>query len=137
NPSVVKIDTEGFDLEVIRGMGDHRYSVVMTEFWDAHIPFANEGLRYTVESMAREMRQRGYLWYIVIYRVWGHNETAFFCNHDRAVPESWGNIVFFQDREVFVQAQNWCGAVLPRTYFKHVAAGDQAAQSTPLQAMTR
>ncbi len=120
--SLVKIDTEGYDLEVIRGMGDRRYPAVMVEFWDHNIPFAAQGLRYTLESMVCEMQQRGYFWYIVIYRLWGENHTAFFCNHDRSVPNSWGNILFFQDREVFAQAQNWCSAVLPRTYFKHVPA---------------
>ena len=120
DPGIVKIDTEGYDLEVIRGMDEHRYPVVMVEFWDEGIPFAAQGLLYTMESMVHEMRQRGYLWYIVIYRVWGHNETAFYSNHDRPVPGSWGNIVFFQDLHVFSQAQQWCSAVLPRTYFKHV-----------------
>jgi FkbM family methyltransferase len=120
--SLVKIDTEGYDFEVILGMEDQRYPVVMVEFWDSAIPFAAQGLRYTVKSMVGEMRQRGYLWSIVIYRVWGQNETAFFCNQDRSVPGSWGNVLFFQDREIFAQAQQWCSAVLPRTYFKHIPA---------------
>ncbi len=123
--SMVKIDTEGYDLEVILGMEDQCYPVVMVEFWDAAIPFAAQGLRYTVKSMVGEMRQRGYLWSIVIYRVWGQNETAFFCNQDRSVPESWGNVLFFQDREIFAQAQQWCSAVLPRTYFKHTPASPE------------
>jgi FkbM family methyltransferase len=123
--SMVKIDTEGYDFEVILGMEDQRYPVVMVEFWDAAIPFATQGLRYTVKSMVGEMRQRGYLWSIVIYRVWGRNETAFFCNQDHSVPESWGNVLFFQDREIFAQAQQWCSAVLPRTYFKHKPASPE------------
>jgi FkbM family methyltransferase len=118
--SLVKIDTEGYDFEVILGMEDQRYPVVMVEFWDSAIPFATQGLRYTVKSMVGEMRARGYLWSIVIYRVWGQNETAFFCNQDRSVPGSWGNVLFFREREIFAHAQQWCSAVLPRTYFKHV-----------------
>jgi FkbM family methyltransferase len=127
----VKIDTEGYDLEVIRGMGDRRYPAVMVEFWDTNIPFATSGLLYTLDTMVGEMRQRGYLWHIVIYRVWGKNQTAFFCNHDRAVPGSWGNILFFQQREIFVEAQHWCSAVLPRTYFKHVAANPDDLSGRP------
>jgi len=125
---LVKIDTEGHDLEVIRGMDNHRYPAVMVEFWDANIPFGSQGLPYTVGSMAAEMRQRGYFWYIVIYRVWGQNRTAFYCNRDQAVPHSWGNLVFFRDRETFAEAQQWCSAVLPRTYFKTVPS--VAADST-------
>src|SRR5260370_29633626 len=70
--------------------------------------------------MVSEMRERGYFWYVVIYHVWGQNQIAFFCNHERPVPNSWGNIFFFQERETFLQAQQWCAAVLPRTYFRHV-----------------
>jgi hypothetical protein len=120
--SLVKIDTEGFDLEVIRGMREHRYPVVAVEYWDAEIPFARLGLQYKVDDMVREMRARGYYWYVVLYRVWGHNQIAFFCNHDWPVPQSWGNIFFFQERDTFLQAQQWCSAVLPRTFFKPVAS---------------
>jgi hypothetical protein len=30
--------------------------------------------------------------------------------------------VFFRDYQLFAQAQAWCGAVLPRTYFKPAPA---------------
>src|ERR1035437_5016020 len=120
--SLVKIDTEGYDLEVIRGMEGHRYPVVCAEFWDTQIPFASNGLLYTHESIVREMGQRSYFWYIVLYRVWGLNHTAFFCNHNQSVPGSWGNLFFFRDHATFQQAQQWCAAVLPRTYFKSVPA---------------
>ena len=126
--SLVKIDTEGYDLEVIRGMEDHRYPVVCVEFWDTQIPFASSGLLYTLESIVREMGQRSYVWYIVLYRVWGQNQTAFFCNHDRPVPGSWGNVFFFGDHDTFQQAQQWCAAVLPRTYFKSVPASQTTTQ---------
>ena len=115
---LVKVDTEGFDLEVIRGMREYRYPAVMVEFWDSAIPFGGPDLPYTLETLVAEMHARRYLWYIVVYRVWGEPQTAFFCNHDRAVPNSWGNVIFFRDREIFDQAQKWCAAVLPRTYFK-------------------
>lgn len=116
--SLVKIDTEGYDLEVIRGMEDRRYPVVVAEFWSRQIPFGKSGLLYTLESLVEEMKSRGYLWYIVIYRIWGRNQRAYYCNHSYPVPGSWGNIVFFQSYELFTRAQAWCSAALPRTYFK-------------------
>ena len=118
--SLVKIDTEGFDLEVVRGMGEHSYPVVAVEFWDSDIPFGKSGLLYTAQSMVEEMGRRGYHWYIVLYRVWGRNQTAFYCNHARPVPQTWGNMIFFRDYNLFSQGQAWCSAVLPRTYFKPV-----------------
>ena len=119
--ALVKIDTEGFDLEVIRGMGDHRYPVVAAEYFDVRHPFGQSGLLYTLEILIGEMRNRGYLWHIVMHRDWHCRHTAYYCNHERAVPGTWGNVIFFRDYGVFSQAQSWCSAVLPRTYFKAVA----------------
>ena len=115
---LVKIDTEGYDLEVVRGMGDYRYPVVAAEFWDSEIPFGGSGQLYTLECMVGEMRRRNYFWHIVLYRIWGQNQAGFYCNHDKSIPKAWGNIVFFRDYPIFAQAQSWCSAVLPRTYFK-------------------
>lgn len=118
---LVKIDTEGFDLEVIRGMGDHRYPVVAAEYFDVRHPFGQSGLLYTLETLIGEMRNRGYLWHIVMHRDWHCKHTAYYCNHERAIPGTWGNVIFFRDYGIFSQAQSWCSAVLPRTYFKAVA----------------
>jgi FkbM family methyltransferase len=119
--ALVKIDTEGFDLEVIRGMGDHRYPVVAAEYFDVRHPFGQSGLLYTLETLIGEMRNRGYSWHIVMHRDWHCRHTAYYCNHERAVPGTWGNVIFFRDYGIFSQAQCWCSAVLPRTYFKAVA----------------
>ena len=118
---LVKIDTEGYDLEVVRGMGERRYPVVATEFWDSEIPFGGSDQLYTLKSMVGEMRRRGYCWFIVLYRIWGQSQTGFYCNHDQSIPKTWGNVVFFRDYPVFAQARAWCSATLPRTYFKAVA----------------
>jgi FkbM family methyltransferase len=119
---LLKIDTEGFDLEVIRGMGEHRYPVVAAEFWDTEIPFGKSGLPYTFDELVAEMKGYGYPWHVVLYRIWGRNRTAYYCDHPRAVPHSWGNVFFFRDYDTFAQAQKWCSAVLPRTYFKAAPA---------------
>jgi FkbM family methyltransferase len=122
--SLAKIDTEGFDLEVIRGMGEHRYPIVIAEYWDPETWFGRSGLLYTLETLVGEMRSRGYQWHIVAYRIWGRDQTAYYCNHSRSVPNSGGNVLFFRDYEVFRQAQAWCSAVLSRTYFKPVPSPD-------------
>jgi hypothetical protein len=118
--ALVKIDTEGFDLEVIRGMGDHRYPVVAAEYFDVRNPFGQSGLLYTLDTLVWEMRNRGYLWHIVMHRDWHCKHTAYYCNHELAVPGTWGNAIFFRDHGIFWLAQSWCSAVLPRTYFKPV-----------------
>lgn len=125
NIDLLKIDTEGYDLEVIKGLGELRPPVVEAEYWDTEIPFARSGLLYTFESMVGEMRQRGYGWHIALYRVWGRNQTAFYANHSRAVPNTWGNLVFFRNFDLFREGLKWCSAVLPYTYFKTAAASHE------------
>src|ERR1019366_2074488 len=98
------------------------YPVVCVEFWDTQSPFAGNELLYTLESIVPEMGRRSYFWYIVVYRVWGQDQAAFFCNHDWPVPGSSGNVFFFREHDTFQQAQRWCAAVLPRTYFKSAPA---------------
>jgi FkbM family methyltransferase len=112
---LVKIDTEGFDLPVVRGMGSHRYPVVVCEYWDSRMPFGGSKGVHSLEDMVREMRSRQYYWYIVFYRIYGRDETRFYCNFPCSLEGAWGNVFFFQDHETFLQAQRWCAAVLPST----------------------
>jgi len=116
--SLVKIDTEGFDLEVIRGMGNHIYDVVVAEFWDPKYPYAQSGTLNGLQDMVKEMKQRNYNWYLVIYGFWGSEEISYYCNHANSVEGSWGNVFFFQDYEIFNQAQKWCSSVIPPTFLR-------------------
>jgi FkbM family methyltransferase len=113
---LVKIDTEGYDIQVIRGMGSYRYPVVVTEFWDAQFPFGRFGAMNQLEGLVKKMQGRNYNWYIVIYQVWGNAQFSFYCNHPQSVENSWGNVFFFQDYNIFSQAMRWCSATLPETY---------------------
>ncbi|MCA2654924.1 MAG: FkbM family methyltransferase [Microcystis sp. M015S2] len=116
---LVKIDTEGFDLEVIRGMGDYRYPVVVAEFWDEKFPFGEFGVDNRLPNLVEAMKLRGYRWFIVIYRVFPNNEVSFYCNHLISVGSSWGNVFFFQEHSVFSEALKWCSCVMPATYFSN------------------
>jgi FkbM family methyltransferase len=114
---LVKIDTEGFDLEVIRGMGDYRYPVVMAEFWDPGFPFGKSGTMNYLKDMVPAMRERNYPWHIVVYRIWGVHEISYYCNSSYSLENSWGNVFFFQDQLLFQEALKWCNATMPATYF--------------------
>lgn len=105
--SLVKIDTEGYDLEVIRGMGDLRFPIVAAEFWDREILWGRSGLAYSLETLVSEMRDRGYLRHLVIYRLWGRNEVWRAPDLIQSVANSWGNVFFFRDAELFERAERW------------------------------
>ena len=114
---LVKIDAEGFDLEVIKGMGDFRYPVVLAEFWDPSFPFGKDGAMNYLRDMVPAMQQRGYSWHIIIYRIWGRHDISYYCNSMYSFDNSWGNVVFFQDYAIFSEALKWCNATMPATYF--------------------
>jgi FkbM family methyltransferase len=114
---LVKIDTEGSDLEVILGMGDNRYPLVVAEFWDPKFPFAYFGANNKLEDMVAEMKRRGYDWFIVIYKIFASNDVSYYCNNKFSIENSWGNVFFFQDYQVFSTALQWCSSVMPATYF--------------------
>jgi FkbM family methyltransferase len=114
---LVKIDTEGFDLEVIKGMGNYRYPVVVAEFWDQNFPFGRSGAMNQLPDLVNAMKQRDYHWHLVIYRIWGSSDISYYCNSAYSLDNSWGNVFFFQDYQVFHQALLWCDSVMPATYF--------------------
>lgn len=111
--SILKIDTEGGDLEVIRGMGTAKYAVIVSEFWDAEHYFSNGEFGLLQDTVA-QLRARGYNWHIVIYRAGDENyvEPRFYCNIDQSVRGSWGNVIFFRDYDVFKEALKWCSSTI-------------------------
>jgi FkbM family methyltransferase len=114
---LVKIDTEGFDLEVIKGMGNYRYPVVVAEFWDQNFPFGGSGAMNQLPDLVNAMKERDYHWHLVIYRIWGSSDVSYYCNSAYSLDNSWGNVFFFQDYHVFHQALLWSASVMPATYF--------------------
>ncbi len=121
-------------LPAVRELGDQRASVIVAD------------LESDFEELVGEMRSREYYWHIVLHGTHGGNAghgaddgvdhsvengsdrngthmgngagMSYYANHSRAVPNSRGSVFFFRDYRVFAEAQAWCAATLPRTYFK-------------------
>jgi FkbM family methyltransferase len=114
----LKVDTEGFDLEVVKGLGSLRPAVVQTEFWGDDFLFVrNEKNRENFVSsaeMIREMRSQDYFWNIIVFRIEAENYVRFATNLARAPKRAWGNMLFFRDHNLFLEALRWCQGVLPR-----------------------
>jgi FkbM family methyltransferase len=111
---LLKIDTEGADIEVIKGLGEPDIPVVMTEYWDSEHAFgkgAHGHLAPTVELM----RSMGYVWHVVIYHIDEHETISYYFNHAQTMPGSWGNAIFFKERSLFARAAQWCEAALRPT----------------------
>ena len=121
---LVKIDTEGYDLEVIQGMGKAQYPVVIAEFWDKNHIFGQSGTLNRLDLLVEGMKKRDYHWYLVIARSdkpsnYNFNYDIFFYgNYPQTVDNSWGNVFFFREYEVFKQALSWCSTFLPMAYLQ-------------------
>lgn len=133
-PEEIGLITLGCDpLPVVREFGDHHACVIAAD------------LDTDFEELVGEMRSREYYWHVVLYRIpegnsdhdidhdTNHNGDrtgfhtdqmgdisgmSYYANHSRALPNSRGSVFFFRDYAVFAEAQAWCAAALPRTYFK-------------------
>lgn len=111
--AVLKIDTEGHDLEVIRGAETLDAEILMSEFWDEKHPFGIAG-HGNLAALVTEMRRRGYYSHIVMFRVDPTGQHGFYCNSRATITQSWGNVLFFRDHALFGRAVAWCDARLPR-----------------------
>lgn len=130
---LVKIDTEGFDLEVVRGMGEHAYALVMAEFWDQDFVLARSGAVHRLDDLVAEMRRRGYPWHLALVRTEEAGVVHYVANLSTSVERSWGNVLFFRESSLFEQARSWCAATLPQALFTPGpgSAPDAGARSGP------
>ena len=87
---VLKMDTEGYDLNVVRGMGDVRAEVLVCEFvtpslyrtWTGSFP----------EALTEAAFNRGYETCIAVKRMAGHEFVVF--DPCGFIDGQWGNLVF-------------------------------------------
>jgi len=111
---LLKIDTEGADIEVINGLGEPDVPVVMTEYWDSHHAFGT-GTRGHLGPTVELMRSMGYAWHVVIYHIDEDDSISYYFNSAHTFPGSWGNAIFFKERSLFGRAAQWCEAALRPT----------------------
>jgi FkbM family methyltransferase len=92
---VLKIDTDGHDQEVLRGLGALEADVIMVEYW--HDPPGGPApARYTLGSLAEMLLPRGYAHVAVIKR---HDECQVMqIDSITTRPGDWGNAVFLHQR---------------------------------------
>jgi hypothetical protein len=106
-PGAIGIMNVGGDaLAVLNEIGDFGACVIVAD------------LEPGFEELAAEMRGREYHWHVAVYRAPSRDCASYFANYPRAIPDAEGSVFFFRDYRVFAEAQAWCAATLPRTYFK-------------------
>lgn len=88
---ILKIDAEGHDLAILRGMGELAAAVVMIEFWD-DLPEAMGKAQFKLIEAWDVMCRRGYR-HVVLIRRRDEFETVEI-DDPRTRPGDWGNAIF-------------------------------------------
>jgi len=98
---VLKVDTEGHDLQAVSGMGSLECDIVMVEHW-TDLPRSLGRCPWTADEMISALGSRGFSHFVfVVHR----GETALLRWDDADVPSGqFGNLAFVHDRVV---AQVW------------------------------
>lgn len=132
---ILKTDTEGHDVGVLRGMGAMRPEVVLCEYFTEGL---YPGWSEAHPSLAIElMRSRGYERYVATKRS-GEFE---YCSASPAgfLPRQWGNLFFLRD-DLFAAAQDSLVAFLAKVEarllekIEHIAA-DRVAKESVIQGL--
>jgi FkbM family methyltransferase len=96
----LKIDTEGYDLNVIRGMGDVRAEVLVCEFFTPRLYAEWSGA--FPDALTKAAFDRGYEACIAVKRMLGHEFVVF--DPHGFIDGQWGNLVF-TSHELFDRAR--------------------------------
>jgi FkbM family methyltransferase len=116
-PSFIKVDAEGTDLEVMRGLGNLRPAVLQVEFWDESLPFSGPGATNRVSNLVAQAKQQGLPWHLVVFRRWGDDRAAFYSARTGSPERSWGNVIFFAEQAMYERARQVLAAALPEARF--------------------
>ena len=111
---ILKVDAEGFDLKVFKGMPEGvPFDVLMSEFWSSDFVFSTPGIP-TQETVFRHLRENGYPYSISIIRL-GNRDIFFVANMPIRTPKSWGNTLYFHDESLFTTAYDFVKNIMPQT----------------------
>jgi len=116
-PSVVKVDTEGYDLEVLRGLGELRPSILIAEFWDEELPFSGPGAQNRLSDLVAYAEAHGQPFHLVVFRRWGDDRPAFFSGYSTSPERSWGNVLFFTEWSLYEKARRHLATLIPEARF--------------------
>jgi hypothetical protein len=71
------------------------------------------------KQLIREMRSRGYRWNLLIFRIYGAPAFRFAPNLAAIPDTSSGNLLFFNDYQLFEETYRWAQLVLPRFQYRN------------------
>jgi FkbM family methyltransferase len=91
---ILKIDTEGHDLAVLRGMGQLSCDVVMVEHW-SDLPYSLGRCPWTMDEIVEALRDRDFVRFLLVKH---HGErTSVACDGGVVRAQEFGNLIFLHE----------------------------------------
>lgn len=108
---LLKIDTEGHDPQVLRGLGPLRPEIILTEYWNRSFVFNQGRTSNDIPTYNEILEPLGYKWSITFYRCPRTGRVGYTVARDRTPDGTWGNIVFFSTEELLEASLDWIAGV--------------------------
>ncbi|MGY6250771.1 FkbM family methyltransferase [Bosea thiooxidans] len=104
---LLKTDTEGKDISVLRGATTIDAAVLMVEFWDKEYVFNAGEIRNNLHDYLEFVDRKKYPFHIIMWRGGGRDEFGITAGGLETQPGSWGNIIFLSDAALVDAILNW------------------------------
>jgi hypothetical protein len=115
------------EIDVLNRIAPVRPAVVQSEF--ANTEQAPSEAKEPVSETIKAMRDWEYYWNIIMYRFESEDFVRMATNLGTTPKQSWGKIFFFQDYQLFLKANHWCKAALPRFTADALPASPEARRN--------
>jgi FkbM family methyltransferase len=91
---LLKTDTEGHDLKVLKGAGNIRAEAILAECWDAAFPFNMGKVENTLAHYLAAVDRVRFPHHILMWRGKDPAEFGLIADAEAMPSESWGNVLF-------------------------------------------
>ena len=115
------------EIDVLSRIAPVRPAVVQSEF--ANTEQTASEAKEPVSETIKAMRDWEYYWNIIMYRTESEDFVRMATNLGTTPKQSWGKIFFFQDYQLFLKANHWCKAALPRFTADALPASPEARRN--------
>jgi FkbM family methyltransferase len=112
NIGILKIDAEGHDPDVLRGLGGLRPDIVIVEFWNREFVFNRDQTANDIDTYVALLEPLGYNWSMTIFRDPETEKVGYSLARTQTPARTWGNIAFFRSEAVLEATLDWCAGVI-------------------------
>lgn len=109
---ILKVDAEGYDRSVLLGAANIRAQIVIAEYWGRDFVFNGGVTNNDVADHCGLMRGRGYPLHLVVGQSAADKSVHWSACPGQSIPDSWGNVFFFESADLFDEALAWASDVI-------------------------